>query len=49
MLWISINSVLFAIGTRIRLIHYENNLISKLAFWPCLLGLMFAVTVFAFR
>ncbi|MCX6543995.1 MAG: cache domain-containing protein [Acidobacteria bacterium] len=49
MLWISINSVLFAMGTRIRLIHYRNNLISKLTFWPCLLGLLLVVTVFAFR
>jgi len=49
MLWISINSVLFAMGTNIRLIHYRNNLISKLLFWPFLLGILFAVTVFAFR
>jgi hypothetical protein len=48
MLWISINSVLFAMGKNIRLIQYRENLISKLLFWPFLLGLMFAITVFAF-
>ena len=49
MLWVSINSVLFARGTRSWLIQYRGNLISKLVFWPCLLGLLFAATVFAFR
>ena len=44
-LWVSINSVLFAMGARIRLIQYRDNLISKLLFWPGLLGLLFAVTV----
>lgn len=49
MLWVAINSVLFARGTNIWLIQYRNNLISKLLFWPFLVGLLFAATVFAFR
>ncbi|MEI6668043.1 MAG: cache domain-containing protein [Acidobacteriota bacterium] len=49
MLWISINSVLFAMGTKIWLVQYKDNLISKLLFWPCLMSLLFAATVFAFR
>jgi hypothetical protein len=49
MLWVSINSVLFARGTNLWLIQYQNNLISKLLFWPVLMGLLFAVTVFAFH
>jgi hypothetical protein len=48
MLWISINSVLFAMGKNIRMIQYRENLIAKLMFWPFLLGTMFAITVFAF-
>jgi hypothetical protein len=36
-------------GINIRLIQYRDNLISKLLFWPCLLGLLFGATVFAFR
>jgi len=49
MLWVAINSVLFARGVNIGLIQYGNNLISKLLFWPCLLGLLFVVTVLTFR
>ena len=49
MLWVSINSVLFARGTSIWLIRYRNNLISQLLFWPFLVGLLFAATVFVFR
>ena len=49
MLWVAVNSVLFAMGADIRLIQYRDNLISKLLFWPVLLGLLLAVTVFTFR
>ena len=49
MLWVCINSVLYARGTRVWLIQYRNNLISQLLFWPMLMGLLFAVTVFVFR
>jgi hypothetical protein len=47
MLWISINSVLYAMGTRIWIVQYRDNLISKLLFWPFLLSLLFGATVFA--
>lgn len=47
-LWISINSVLFAMGARVRLIRYRDNLVSKLLFWPFLLMLVFAVSVYTF-
>jgi hypothetical protein len=49
MLWISINSVLFAMGRHIRWIQYKNNVISQLLFWPFLLSALFTVTVMAFR
>lgn len=48
MLWISINSVLFAMGKNITFIQYRENLLSKLLFWPVLLSLLFAVTVISF-
>ncbi len=49
MLWISVNSVLFAMGKNIKLIQYRDNLISKLLFWPVLLGLLYAISVVTFR
>ncbi len=49
MLWISINSVLFAMGKKIKLIQYRDNLISKLLFWPFLLGLLFVISVITFH
>ncbi len=49
MLWISINSVLFAMGKNIRLIQYKDNIISKLLFWPFLLGLLLAISVITFH
>jgi hypothetical protein len=48
LLWISINSVLYSIGANIQLIQYRQNLVSRLLFWPVLLGLLFIVTVFTF-
>ncbi len=48
MLWISINSVLFAMGKKITLVQYRDNLISKLLFWPVLLGLLFVISVVTF-
>ena len=48
MLWISINSVLFAMGKKITLIQYRDNVISKLLFWPVLLGLLFVISVVTF-
>ncbi len=45
LLWVSVNSVLFAMGKNIRIIQYKENLISKLAYWPFLLGCLFAITL----
>ena len=47
-LWVSVNSVLFSMGARIRLIQYRDNLISKVAFWPFLLMLLFAISLYTF-
>jgi hypothetical protein len=45
LLWVSVNSVLYATGASIRMIQYRENLISKLAYWPFLLGCLFAITL----
>lgn len=47
-LWVSVNSVLFAMNARIALIQHRDNLISKLLFWPVLLLMLFATTVSTF-
>jgi hypothetical protein len=47
-LWISVNSVIFSMGVRSRLIQYRDNLVSKLLFWPFLLTLLFAISVYTF-
>jgi hypothetical protein len=47
-LWISINSVLFSLGVRSRFVQYRENLIPKLLFWPFLLMLLFAISVYTF-
>jgi hypothetical protein len=44
-LWVSVNSVLFAMGNEIRIIQYRENLIAKLFYWPFLLGVLLMITV----
>lgn len=45
---ISINSVLYSMGTKIHLVQCGENLFFRLLFWPSLLGLLFIITVFVF-
>ena len=47
-LLIAINSVLFSVDTKFRLIQYRENLVPKLLFWPLLLGMLFAISVVIF-
>ena len=47
-LWVSVNSVLFAMGKQIRVIHFRDNLIAKLIYWPFLLGALLLITVVFF-
>ena len=44
-LWVCANSVLFARGKASSWILFENNLISKLIYWPFLVGVLFLVTM----
>ncbi len=47
-LWVSVNSVLYATTERFPLIHYRDNLIAKVLFWPVLLGALFVITLAVF-
>ncbi|MEI7614532.1 MAG: cache domain-containing protein [Betaproteobacteria bacterium] len=47
-LWVCVNSVLYATRRPIWIIQYRENLIAKLAYWPFLLGVLFLVTLRTF-
>ena len=47
-LLVSLNSVLYSANAKIRLVQYQENLIPRLCFWPCLFALLFTITVCAF-
>ncbi len=47
-LWVCVNSVLYATKRPIGFIQYRENLIAKLAYWPFLLGVLFLVTLRTF-
>lgn len=47
-LLVSINSVLFCWPRQIALVHYEDNLIPKILYWPFILGVIFITTAFFF-
>lgn len=42
---VSVNSILLASTTRHEIIHYKDNLIIKLLYWPVLLGLLLLITL----
>ena len=48
LLAISINSIFFARTNALKLLDYRDNLLPKIAFWPLLLGIVFAVTQIVF-
>ena len=45
-LLVSLNSVLYSANANIHLVQYQENLIPRLCFWPCLFALLFTITVF---
>jgi hypothetical protein len=47
-LWVSTDSLLFSSSRSIPLIHFGDNLIVKLIYWPVLLGSLFAITLLVF-
>ncbi len=48
-LGVSTDALLFASPRNYSLIHYQDNVIVKQAYWPLLNGVMFAVTLYVFR
>lgn len=45
---VSMNSILFGSNIRIIIIHYRDNIIMKLIFWPLFSGILLLVTVITF-
>ncbi|HJH31980.1 MAG TPA: hypothetical protein C5S50_07370 [Methanosarcinaceae archaeon] len=48
LLVVSINSILLASSTNHKLIHYRDNLIVKLLYWPVVLGMLLIITLINF-
>jgi len=45
---VCVNSILFTRDSQLTFIHYKDNLLPKLFYWPAVLGTMFVVTLLAF-
>lgn len=48
LLWVSVNAILFFKYENIKLIHHQENFVSKLVYWPVLLGILSAITFITF-
>ncbi len=44
---VAVNSVLYA-RTKIKIIHYDDNLISHVLYWPVIMSMMLGITLFIF-
>ncbi len=44
---VAVNSVLYS-RTKIKIIHYDDNLISHVLYWPVIMSLMLGITLFIF-
>ena len=47
-LFVSVNSILFASNTKLNFIHFKDNLIVKLLFWPVITMLALGITLVVF-
>lgn len=47
LLWVSVSSILF-MADKFRIIHYKDNFVSKVMFWPLTLGYLLVVTMMVF-
>jgi hypothetical protein len=47
-LGVTVSSVLFTMAKHLSFVQYRNNLVSKILFWPCVLGSLFVITVAVF-
>jgi Cache domain len=48
LLWVSVNTILFAGNFNLRFIQYGDNLIPQLLYWPVIQGLLLVITVLSF-
>ncbi len=48
LLWVPISSILFVTGSNMFYVQYKDNLISKLLYWPLILGGLFAISFITF-
>lgn len=48
LLWVSLNTILFAGNFNLRLIQYHDNLIPQLLYWPVIQGILLVITVISF-
>ena len=48
LLLVSLNSVLFLVAKKVSLIHYNENFIPKVLYWPLILGTLFMITMLMF-
>lgn len=48
LMFVALNSVLFVSGAPVRPLQFKDNLIVKLGYWPVLLLVLLAITVFVF-
>jgi hypothetical protein len=46
--WVSMNSLLLSLAKNLKIIQYKDGLISKLMYWPLLLGLLTGITCITF-
>ncbi|WP_199248659.1 cache domain-containing protein [[Phormidium] sp. ETS-05] len=47
-LWVTVNALILASGTKIALLDYQDNFIPKLLYWPFFLKVLLIVTLIAF-
>ncbi len=48
LLWVALNSVIFAKGVPIAVIQYRDNLLPRLFYWPFMMGVLLAITFWTF-
>ena len=48
LLWVPVSSVLLVTTKRMSFVAYKNNFISKLLYWPVILGALFVISIIQF-
>ena len=48
LLWVPISAILFVGGSKLSFIQYKGNFLSKLLYWPVILGALFTITLITF-